>query len=216
MNALPIPSALRPLVLGSASPRRRALLAGLGLSFAVRTADIDETPHPGESPEALVRRLALTKARAVAAALPAPEGTAAPSSLVMGADTIVVHDGAILGKPEDAAHARRMLRRMRGQPHMVMTGVAIVDSATGRAIADVARTVVFLRPFTDPELDAYVDSGDPLDKAGAYAIQHEQFRPVANLSGSESNVIGLPIGLTRELLSRLSDIHDQPPPGGDG
>jgi predicted house-cleaning NTP pyrophosphatase (Maf/HAM1 superfamily) len=85
-----------------------------------------------------------------------------------------------------------------------MTGVAIVDTATGHAIADVARTVVFLRPFSDAELNAYVDSGDPLDKAGAYAIQHEQFAPVANLSGSESNVIGLPIGLTRDLLARLS------------
>ena len=203
------------LVLASGSPRRRALLAGLGLRFEVRTADVDERPLPGESPADMVRRLALAKASAVADAL-AEVGTVdeAPTDgdsperknvpIVLGADTIVVFAGAILGKPADAAEARETLRALRGRPHAVLTGVAAVDRATGLALAEVARTLVFLRPFSDTELEAYVASGDPLDKAGSYAIQHEDFRPVANLCGSESNVIGLPIGLTRRLLARIA------------
>lgn len=184
------------LVLASGSPRRKALLAGMGLRFTVRTADVDETPFLDEDPAALVGRLSRAKARAVAATY------SSQPALVLGADTIVVHAGRILGKPQDDAEAASMLRQLRDATHHVLTGVAVVNAATGSEDGFVERTEVFVRPFDEDELARYVASGDPLDKAGAYAIQHPEFHPVANLRGSESNVIGLPIGRTRALLAR--------------
>lgn len=187
----------RGLVLASASPRRRQLLAVLGRPFEVAAADVDERPRPGEAPDAYGLRLALDKARAVAASL------AGASVTVLGADTVVVADGCILGKPADAADAHRMLALLRGRRHEVLTAVAAVDAADGRALADLAITGVWLRAFNAAEAADYVAGGDPLDKAGAYAIQHAGFRPVERLEGSETNVIGLPLALARRLIGRL-------------
>lgn len=193
-----------PLILASASPRRRALLAALGRPFTVQVADIDETARPGEPPIAYALRLARAKARVVA------EATAEQASpaLVVGADTIVVLDGAILGKPATAEEARAFLRRLRGRRHLVVTAVAVLPQGVGRRSAEDgqaswAATGVWMRGFSDAEIEAYVASGDALDKAGGYAIQHPSFQPVAALQGSETNVIGLPLGLTAWLLDRV-------------
>lgn len=193
-----------PLILASASPRRRALLAALGRPFTVQVADVDETARPGEPPIAYALRLARAKARVVA------EATAEQASpaLVVGADTIVVLDGAILGKPATAEEARAFLRRLRGRRHLVVTAVAVLPQGVGRRSAEDgqaswAATGVWMRGFSDAEIEAYVASGDALDKAGGYAIQHPSFQPVAALQGSETNVIGLPLGLTAWLLDRV-------------
>lgn len=182
------------LVLASSSPRRRELLATLGVEFEVRPADADETPRAGEAPEPLVLRLALAKARAAAR----------PGELVLGADTIVALDGEPLGKPADAGEARAMLARLSGRHHQVWTGVALVErNATGareRALAVV--TDVVFRSLEPAEIDAYVASGEPLDRAGAYAIQGGAAAFVASVDGSWSNVVGLPVGAVRGLLAR--------------
>lgn len=174
-----------PLILASGSPRRSALLGELGVPFEVRVADVDETILPGERPEPYARRLALAKARVVAGGLAA--------GLVLGADTIVVDGDDVLGKPADAAEAVRLLRRLRGRRHVVVTALALVDAATGAARVVAEHSGVWLRALGDAEIDAYVATGDPLDKAGAYAVQHAGFRPVARIQGSETNVIGLPL-----------------------
>jgi septum formation protein len=187
----------RPIVLASASPRRRALLQAVVPTFAVATADVDERQRPGEHPADYARRLAEEKARAAAAGR--------RDGLVIGADTIVVLDGAILGKPADMAEARDHLQRLRGRQHLVGTAVAVVDAASGRTERDIEWTGVWLRHFRDDEMATYIASGDPLDKAGGYAIQHAGFRPVARIRGSETNVVGLPLGLVRDLLARFPD-----------
>lgn len=221
------------IILASASPRRRALLGALlGHPPRVLTADIDESVLAGEAPEAYARRLAEAKARAVAAGL-APETheadkpagrvkTAEPVEtddlrpeppkpprplLVLGSDTIVVFEGAILGKPADTEEARACLLRLRGRRHEVITAVALVElrpaDPDAFARVETATTGVWMRDYSEAEIAAYVDTGDPLDKAGAYAIQHRGFAPVARLVGSESNVIGLPLGLTARMLRRF-------------
>lgn len=191
------PAEPRPLVLASASPRRRELLATLGRPFTVQAADLDESLRPGEAPDAYGARLALAKAGAVAA------GLGAAAATVVGADTLVVLEGAILGKPADEAEATAMLRRLRGRAHQVITALAVLDARSGRHLLDCAWTRVQIRDYGEAELAAYVAGGDPLDKAGAYAIQHAGFRPVARLEGSETNVIGLPLGLLAKLLGWL-------------
>jgi septum formation protein len=182
------------LVLASSSPRRRELLATLGVEFEVRPADADETPREGEAPEPLVLRLALAKARAAAR----------PGEIVLGADTIVALDGEPLGKPADDAAARAMLARLSGRHHQVWTGVALVErtarGARERALAVV--TDVVFRALEPAEIASYVASGEPLDRAGAYAIQGGAAAFVAGVDGSWSNVVGLPVGAVRELLAR--------------
>jgi septum formation protein len=189
-----VPAAL-PVVLASASPRRRELLERAGVAFEVRPAAIVERSEPGEPPAALARRLALAKASAVAREL-GPE----PPRLVLGADTLVVIDGDALGKPADAAHAVELLTRLVGRSHRVITAVALVDSASGRARHALVESTVTLRPAAREELRAYVTGGEPLDKAGAYAVQGEGRRFVERVDGSESNVIGLPLEETLALL----------------
>jgi len=190
----------RPLTLASASPRRRALLAAMGVPFVVRAADIDETVRPGERPIGYALRVARGKAAAVASLLAAEGG----DGLVVGADSIVVLDEAILGKPATPEAARDCLRLLRGRRHVVITAVAVVDVATGSAVGALAATGVWMREYADAEIEAYVASGDPMDKAGAYAIQHPAFQPVARLEGSETNVMGLPVALTEHLVRRMS------------
>ncbi len=179
------------LVLASASPRRRELLASLGVAFRVRPSDVEERLQPGPLRDA-VAALAEDKARAVA-------GTMAVG-VVLGADTVVVIDGEVLGKPATAEEARGMLRRLAGREHEVITGVAAVDAATGRAVRTAVVSRVRMRAYDEAEIAAYVATGEPMDKAGAYAIQEGGRRLVAGWEGSYTNVIGLPLDETAALL----------------
>lgn len=198
------PAALRrPLILASASPRRRELFTRLGLPFEMRAAQVDETPQPGETAAAFVRRLSREKALAVAAQV-------APGPIIIAADTTVVLDGAILGKPADANQAANMLRRLRGRTHTVLTAITLLDTANGTLITDLVTTTVTMRNYTDEEIAAYVASGDPLDKAGAYAIQHPDFHPVAAIEGSYTNVVGLPLEQAVAGLERLGVLVGTP------
>ncbi|MFN8641869.1 MAG: Maf family protein [Candidatus Binatia bacterium] len=196
-------TALPPLVLASASPRRAELLEAAGYEFDVDTADVDETPRPGEAPEAYVQRLALAKALAVAARH--------TEAMVLGADTTVVVDGTILGKPADAAEARTMLQRLAGHAHEVLTGVALVCGPWTRV--EVATTRVWFLPLTPEEIDGYVASGEPMDKAGAYAIQGRASRFASRIDGSYSNVVGLPVALVHQRLLEYSSHPEEPTPG---
>ena len=182
------------VILASASPRRRELLSRLCASFAVVPSDIEEGLEGAPSPDA-VAALALAKARAVAGRV--GEG------VVLGADTVVVLDGVALGKPADAEDARSMLRRLRGRAHDVVTGVAVVDAGTGRAESTAVVTRVAMADVADDVIEAYVGSGEPLDKAGAYAIQGRGAALVARFVGSYSNVVGLPLAATARLLRRF-------------
>jgi septum formation protein len=183
------------LVLASASPRRRDLLSRLEVPFATLAAEIVEGPRPGEEPREMAERLAREKAEAVVAQL-----GRMPRRIVLGSDTIVVLGEEVLGKPRDPEHAFALLRKLAGRTHLVMTGVAVVETDTGRARSQVVQSRVTLREADDAELREYVASGESLDKAGAYALQGEGRRFVAGVEGSESNVIGLPLEETRELL----------------
>ena len=190
------------LVLASASPRRRELLAQAGFTFQVRPAHIPEDPRPGEDPIAYVVRLAREKAQAVYCELtahPGASGGAAANSLaVLGADTTVTIDGQILAKPLDAADAARMLRLLSGRTHRVLTGVALV-TAEATEVAAEATAVRFLS-LTDEEIAAYVATGEPTDKAGAYAIQGRAARWIPRIEGCYFNVVGLPLALVTAML----------------
>lgn len=182
------------LVLASRSPRRRALLAAAGIPFELGPfPDCDETWPSGANPGEGVRLLAERKVRAVAALL--------PERTVLAADTMVVDQGELLGKPRDSAHAARMLTRLSGSRHEVVTGVALARG--GVVESDVASTTVEFRALARAEVDAYVATGEGLDKAGAYAIQGGAAAFVARLEGSWDTVIGLPIALVRQLFVRL-------------
>lgn len=182
-----------PLVLASASPRRRDLLTRAGVAFEVRPADVPEERAAGEPPGAFALRLARAKALAVAAGM---EGS--PSRPVLGADTIVVVDEDVLGKPRDPDHAEELLGRLVGREHRVLTAVAVV--AAGRVFDVLVESTVRMRPATREEVQEYVATGEPLDKAGAYALQGEGRRFVEQVTGSETNVIGLPLEETLALL----------------
>jgi len=181
------------LILASASPRRAELLRAAGIEFDVIPADVNEDLDPEDSPDGYVRRVAQLKAEAV---IPL-----APGRPILGADTIVLVDNAVLGKPVDAADARRMLRLLSGREHTVVTAVCLVNPAaeSGRIQTRVVRTTVEFAPLSDGELDWYVASGEPMDKAGAYAIQGLAARFVTRISGSYSNVVGLPVAVVYNL-----------------
>lgn len=176
------------LVLASGSPRRAALLDQLDLDFEVVPPDVDETRLPQESPDAYVERVARDKARAVAA----------PGTLVVAADTAVVHEGHVMGKPVHPAEARTMLHRLQGEMHEVVTGMAVASIDEMHSLVDT--TTVRMLPMTSEEIDSYVNSGEPMDKAGAYALQGQGGLFVESVKGSPFTVIGLPI----HLLSRLT------------
>jgi septum formation protein len=181
------------LVLASASPRRRELLAGLGLQFTVRPADVDETPREGEDPGVYVLRLAQEKAAAVARD---------QEELVLAADTTVVVDGEILGKPSDEEDARRMLRRLSGREHEVLTGIALCEAGR-RDASSVERSRVRMAALSEDEIAWYAASGEPLDKAGAYAIQGLGSLFVEAVAGNYSNVVGLPVPAVYRLFAAL-------------
>jgi septum formation protein len=185
----------RPLVLASASPRRRELLARAGVRFEVIPAGIDEDVRPGEAPAQLAGRLAREKALAVASRV-GPD----PARFVLGADTIVVLGESVLGKPRDPRDAESMLSRLVGRTHRVITAVVVARSHDLGWRARTVESRVRMRPAELEEIRAYVATGEPLDKAGAYALQGRGRRFVAEIAGSESNVIGLPLDETLDLL----------------
>jgi septum formation protein len=180
------------LILASASPRRAELLRAAGIPFDLDPADVDERVHANEPADAYVRRVAEEKARAVRARR--------DDRLVLAADTTVVADRQILGKPEDAVDARRMLRLLSGRSHEVITGVTVAGPGDARLETRVATTTVEFAPLSPEDIDWYVATGEPMDKAGAYAIQGFASRFVTSIQGSYSNVVGLPIALVYEML----------------
>jgi septum formation protein len=186
------------LVLASASPRRRELLAQAGYSFEVRPAHIPEEPQPGEEPVAYVTRLAREKAEAVFRQLQAGRDPAAGDLAVLGADTTVTLDNRILGKPEDAADATRMLRLLSGRTHRVITGVALVSAHAAEVAAEV--TAVRFLTLSEGQIADYVATGEPMDKAGAYAIQGQAARWIPRIEGCYFNVVGLPLALVAGMI----------------
>lgn len=188
-------------MLASGSPRRRELLARLGLAPEVRPADVDETPIEGETPEELVLRLARAKAAAVATSTTSERpGASSLDEAVLAADTVVTLDDRVLGKPRDRADAEAMIRDLSGRTHLVVTGVAIVRGA--QQVADIVTTAVTFRRLTDAEIAWYLDTGESADKAGAYALQGAAAALVERIDGSDTNVIGLPLAETVALLRR--------------
>ncbi|MDH4230012.1 MAG: Maf family protein [Nitrospirota bacterium] len=183
-----------PLLLASASPRRRELFHHLGYPFRTTHADVDETPLEGESAEDTVRRLALAKARVA--------HSAHPEAVVVGADTVVEVDGRILGKPQDKADARRMLEQIAGRDHCVWTGVAVVAPG-GLQLVESPSTRVRFRAVSADEIDAYIASGEPMDKAGAYGIQERGAVFVESVKGDYFTVVGLPLCLLSRLLAGI-------------
>jgi len=181
------------IVLASRSPRRAELLQQIGISFTVLAADIDESPLAGETPEDFVRRMAVGKAQAVHAMQ--------PQDIVLGSDTAVVLDGHILGKPANREHAMDMLLSLSGREHRVLTGVAVQHARMEYALSD---SRVFLREITRVEAERYCDSGEPDDKAGAYAIQGHAAIFIRHIEGSYSGIMGLPLYETAQLLARAT------------
>jgi len=192
------------IVLASASRRRQELLRNAGVSFTVQAADIPETPFAGEAPRMLAERLAREKAGAVS--------RQRPNDVVLGADTIVVVEGQILGKPQDASDAVRMLRLLSGRSHQVTTGVCLMspvqpqvgpgNQISGTGFEDIRSetTLVTMAALTDEDIHSYVANGEPMDKAGAYAIQGMASRWISRIEGDYFNVVGLPVALVYRML----------------
>lgn len=185
---------MKELILASASPRRWELLKQIGLEFRTLVCPVDETPLPGLSPFELVQLLAVRKAMAVAGTL--------DDGIVIGADTVVVWHGQVLGKPSGEEDAVEMLRRLQGDVHEVYTGVALVDAGTGKVLVDHEKTRVFFRAIDEDEIRRYVATGEPLDKAGAYAVQGLGAIFVKGLEGCYTNVVGLPLARLAEMLKQ--------------
>lgn len=178
-------SGVHRLVLASGSPRRRQLLPLLGLPFVLKSVDVEERAFAGESPTEFVLRMSRAKASALQ--------DAHADELILGADTVVVVDGVALGKPADPDDAVRMLRQLRGRAHSVYTAISVWQPSSRRMLSEMAESRVWMRDYTDAEIADYVASGDPLDKAGAYAIQHPQFDPVSQIEGCWLTVVGFPL-----------------------
>ena len=193
------------LILASNSPRRRQLLALLGWDFQVVPAAVDESACKGESPSDYVRRLAVSKARAVST-------QTASDAIIIAADTTVVDGDEILGKPIDHDDAERMLRQLRGLHHQVYSALAVNRKAENELRVDCCVTDVPMRNYDDKEMQVYINSGDPMDKAGAYAIQHNGFHPVEKLSGCYANVVGLPLCHLTRTLRKMGIVSNEHPP----
>ena len=186
---------MRPLILASSSPRREELLRQVGLSFEIVPSNAEEPLVESLPPAAVAERLALDKARAVAALR--------PGGLVIGADTVVVLDGRMLGKPSGDAEAREMLRSLSGRRHEVTTGIAVVDSDTGDSSFDSVTTQVDFALLSDEVIDRYIATGEPMDKAGAYGIQGCGALLIQGIVGCYTNVVGLPLRRLAELLAQF-------------
>lgn len=189
----------KSLVLASGSQRRRELVSALTPPVGLITPPEDEEQlGECESPEKFVVRAAISKAKQGA--------RQAPQGIVLGADTVVVLDGDVFGKPSNAAEAARLLRRLRGRTHRVVTGVAALDGESGRWVATAKSTDVTLRRYTDAEMEAYIASGEPFDKAGGYAIQDDLFHPAETLEGCYLNVVGLPLCEVVTLVAQMGGV----------
>jgi septum formation protein len=197
--------AIRRLILASGSPRRRELISLLGVPFVIRAADVDERQLDGESPADMVVRLSQAKARSIDAAR--------RDELIIAADTVVALDGQVLGKPAGPDEAVQMLRLLRGRLHHVYSGVSAWHPASGRLVSDLSDTAVWMRDYADDQIARYVDSGDPLDKAGAYAIQHPAFDPVARVEGCWLSVMGFPLCHLGRALAQFGVSVDPDAPG---
>ncbi|MBP6177645.1 MAG: septum formation protein Maf [Anaerolineales bacterium] len=189
------------LVLASNSPRRKQLLALGNWNFTTIVSDVDESQLAGESPTEYVLRLAKAKAQAVA-------GKVDPESIIIGSDTSVIFNETIFGKPVDEADAEHMLQQLRGQTHQVFTGVAFYRVSDGKILTELCITDVPMRAYSNEEIAAYIQTGDPMDKAGAYAIQHPKFQPVAAMHGCFAGVMGLPMC---HVVRALRQLDIQPP-----
>lgn len=198
-------SGIRRLILASGSPRRRQLLSLLGLPFVIKATGADESQLDGERPADLVLRVSMAKAMAV------PD--VRHDELVVAADTIVVLDGEVLGKPAGPEDATQMLSHLRGRPHIVYSGVSLLHPASRKSRSVLGKSDVWMRDYTDEEIAAYVDSGDPLDKAGAYAIQHPIFEPVARVDGCSLSVMGLPLCHLGQALAEFGVVVPPNVPG---
>lgn len=195
------------LILASSSPRRQDLLRQMGATFNIIKPDIDESYINGETLLAHVERLSREKAEAVVQVLDADPSVviSADTIVVLSADTIGIDDkGELLGKPADDDEARAMLKRLRNRPHQVYTAFTVYKTgASPRIITDHVRTDVFMRNYSDDEIEAYIASGDPFDKAGSYAIQNELFHPVDHIEGSYTNVVGFPVDEVKSALQQV-------------
>ena len=186
----------RTLVLASGSPRRRRLINAIDMHVQIAgSGDYEPPPNVGESPQVYVQRLALLKARQALKDV--------ADAIVLGADTSVVIDGDIFGKPADADEAVWMLKRLKGRSHEVVTGTALMDAATGICSTSSKASRIFMRDYADEEIDAYIESGEPFDKAGAYAVQDDKFRPAERIEGCYLNTVGLPLCDLLTLLKRI-------------
>jgi septum formation protein len=200
------------LILASTSPRRRELIKLFGLDFQFASVEVDESPRVGEPARALVERLSRAKA--------APASRANRDAIIIAADTVVELDGEIIGKPKDLRDAERMLTQLRGRDHLVYTGLCAMQGAqqhlhcnTHSAVqvwTQTAQTTVTMRHYADAQIAAYVATGDPLDKAAAYAIQHNGFRPVGKIGGCYANVMGLPLCHLYLALKKFDVVVDKP------
>jgi septum formation protein len=189
------------LILASASPRRAEVLRNAGIQFSVLSSAVDETPVPGESPQDLVRRLALSKAELVAARAVGP-------AIVIAADTIVVLEGAILGKPRTSEDARQMLAKLSGRTHTVMTGIWLIRLPDVERREFIETTHVHFASISKEEIEKYLSSGEPFDKAGAYAIQGSGGRFIPRIDGCYFNVVGLPLARLCKELTELGWLEE--------
>lgn len=207
-------------ILASSSPRRRDLFATLGIPFTIHKPDIDESQHSGEHPLDYVRRLSREKAAHIAARLGDPATVlAADTVVILSADTMGIDEqGDILGKPAAADDARAMLQRLRGCTHQVCTALTLMtvdqpfNSSVTHSNTELTQTNVIMRDYNDTEIERYVATGDPFDKAGSYAIQHPVFQPVARIDGCYANVVGLPLCTLHNMLAGLGWPGVQPSP----
>lgn len=185
----------KKIILASASPRRRELLGGLISNFEVMTDSSEEVIAPDLTPEEAVKILAMQKAENVSA-------RCGDDVIVIGADTVVFIDGKILGKPSDEQEAVDMLKKLSGREHHVCTGIAVIDKKLNKRICDFERTAVMFKPLTDGEIDRYIKTGEPMDKAGAYGIQNLGALFVEGIKGDYFNVVGLPLCKLTQILKR--------------
>jgi septum formation protein len=190
-----MPETVTKIILASTSPRRSELLKQIGVEFELASGNVQERPHLGEAPPDYITRIARAKVIAVA--------RQCESGLIIGADTVVVLDGQVLGKPVDEADAERMLKGLSGRWHVVMTGVALYDVATRQEVAEFDKTLVRFARLSDDEIEWYVKTGEPMDKAGAYGIQGLGGLFVDEIAGNYYNVVGLPLPLVYRLAHRL-------------
>ncbi|MDO4542779.1 MAG: Maf family protein [Bacillota bacterium] len=190
------------LFLASSSPRRKEILENLGLRFTVRPADIDESLISGEDAASYVLRMAVQKA--LAAAIDVDEG------IIIGADTIVSLDEDILGKPEDSEEARKQLTELSGREHIVITGLGVVDKKSNRTVSAMVQTIVYFKELSEEEIEAYIQTGEPMDKAGSYGIQGKGAVFIRRIEGDYYNVVGLPVAKLYSLLTELGyDYFDE-------